>query len=263
MITEHLFTCLNQHTEAYTVNRAAEDREDLRYFVKLLTSKRFLEGKEIFIPDCGDGEICRMYTEHQPKLVVGCDDDPKFRAHWKEIRSEVSSQSLLLLHESLLDLPYPDQSFDVVLLSHCIEYAEDPTAIIRASIRLLRPGGILCFSVIPKYAPHSCRTEFVTFPYATLLFSEKTRIKYIKQRTHAMEICQSNRYFVTGSDGKAHLANESFLSVRSMNARLREFGNMKRIGTFSVPTKASVFTKIPGLNEICTRRILTVFEKQC
>lgn len=263
MIAERLFSRLNKQANAYTADRGAEDREDLRYFVKLLTSKRFFEGKEILIPACGDGEICRMYTEHQPRLVVGCDEDPQVRASWKEIRSACASNSLLLLQESLLDLPYPDQSFDVILLSHCLEYAEDPAAMIRASVRLLRPGGLLCLSVIPKYAPHSCRAEFVSFPYATLLFSEKTRVRYMKQRTHALQIRPSDRYFVTGSDGKVHLANESFLSVRSMNAKLRDLQDLKKICGFSVPTKASVLTKIPGLNEICTRRVLTVFEKQC
>jgi SAM-dependent methyltransferase len=48
------------------------------------------------------------------------------------------------------DLPFEDAAFDVVLSSNVLEHVRDPAAVIRESIRVLRPGGSLHF-VVPSY----------------------------------------------------------------------------------------------------------------
>ncbi len=47
-------------------------------------------------------------------------------------------------------LPFEDASFDAVISSNVLEHVRDPAAVIRESIRVLRPGGILHF-VVPNY----------------------------------------------------------------------------------------------------------------
>jgi SAM-dependent methyltransferase len=44
-------------------------------------------------------------------------------------------------------LPFPDNSFDVVLSDDVVDYAEDPAAIIREIARVLAPSGTLYFTV--------------------------------------------------------------------------------------------------------------------
>lgn len=47
-------------------------------------------------------------------------------------------------------LPFPDQSFDVVYSSNVLEHVADPEAVIRESVRVLKPGGYLHMTV-PNY----------------------------------------------------------------------------------------------------------------
>jgi ubiquinone/menaquinone biosynthesis C-methylase UbiE len=44
-------------------------------------------------------------------------------------------------------LPFPDNSFDVVLSDDVVDYAEDPAAIIAEMARVMAPSGTLYFSV--------------------------------------------------------------------------------------------------------------------
>ncbi|MEO6049991.1 MAG: methyltransferase domain-containing protein [Pyrinomonadaceae bacterium] len=45
------------------------------------------------------------------------------------------------------ELPFEDASFDVVLSDNVVDHAEDPVKIINALVRVLKPGGILYFTV--------------------------------------------------------------------------------------------------------------------
>lgn len=47
-------------------------------------------------------------------------------------------------------IPHPDNSFDVVFSSNVLEHTKDPSRVVAESIRVLRPGGIVCH-VVPNY----------------------------------------------------------------------------------------------------------------
>lgn len=44
-------------------------------------------------------------------------------------------------------LPFPDESFDLVLSDNVVDHAENPRAIIEEMVRVLAPGGLLYFTV--------------------------------------------------------------------------------------------------------------------
>ena len=91
-------------------------------------------------------------------------------------------------------LPFPDASFDVVLCDNVVDHAESPTQIVAELVRILRPGGLLYFTVNvhhPVYAvaaglhsgwrglgigyeigPFADHTTHLTLPAAVELFKE-------------------------------------------------------------------------------------------
>lgn len=44
-------------------------------------------------------------------------------------------------------LPFPDRTFDVVLCDNVVDHAESPAQIVRELVRILKPGGLLYFTV--------------------------------------------------------------------------------------------------------------------
>lgn len=55
----------------------------------------------------------------------------------------------------ILHKPFPDHSFDLVFSQGLIEHFLDPSAILQAQIRLLKPGGWLAIHVPQKYSPYT------------------------------------------------------------------------------------------------------------
>jgi SAM-dependent methyltransferase len=54
------------------------------------------------------------------------------------------AQTIAAVGESL---PFPDKSFDVVLCDNVVDHAESPSKIVSELARILRPGGLLYFTV--------------------------------------------------------------------------------------------------------------------
>jgi SAM-dependent methyltransferase len=56
-------------------------------------------------------------------------------------------------------LPFPDSAFDVVLSDNVIDHAENPLAIVDEIIRVLKPGGLLYFTVNIHHPIYSVASE--------------------------------------------------------------------------------------------------------
>lgn len=67
-----------------------------------------------------------------------------------QVRKKANSQRVV---GSVLSLPFPDASFDVVLCTEVIEHTTDPRQAVEELSRVLRPSGILVVTV-PNHAWH-------------------------------------------------------------------------------------------------------------
>ena len=86
---------------------------------------------------CADGELTMMIAEKiGTKAICGVDavNENIDRAKTKGIDARQAN-----LNERL---PFPDESFDVVCASHCIEHLSDTDTFIKETFRMLTGGGI-------------------------------------------------------------------------------------------------------------------------
>jgi SAM-dependent methyltransferase len=100
-----------------------------------------LHGKRMLDIGCGLG----MYVEKLRQFsdqVHGCDVDPE-----KVFKASTRLPNIHLAAAE--DLPFPDGSFDVILLNEVIEHVDDDRATIREAYRCLAPGGQIII-----YAPN-------------------------------------------------------------------------------------------------------------
>lgn len=101
-----------------------------------------LTSKRILLLGCGSGDETILLEKYGAKNMIGID---------------ISEQSILLARESypnydfkvadMHNLPFEDKVFDFVYSSLAIHYAKDIGNVLKEICRVLRPGGVVQFSV--------------------------------------------------------------------------------------------------------------------
>ncbi len=246
-------------------DEAAEQRENLKLFTKALTSKRFSEGKEILVPFCKEGNLCKLLAEREAKLVVGCEPRASYFAAQRGIRREQGDLPILFLEEDPCALPYPDAAFDVILLDRVIEYCADSTELLAECERLLREGGLLLLASDMKYGPHGCGTPMISMPWANRFFSEKTRATWIKERCQAEKEGEKKRasLLYTDTNGRVRLRTEPRLSRKTLLAEMKKVDSLQLRKTIAIPAEKtpSLLSKLPLGRACFASRLLLIYEK--
>jgi len=101
-----------------------------------------LSGKKILMLGCGTGEESMLLREYGAADLVGVD---------------LSSESIKLASSTypehdfqvadMHSLPFEDSSFDFVYSSLAVHYSSNPLSVYKEIARVLKPGGVLQFSV--------------------------------------------------------------------------------------------------------------------
>jgi ubiquinone/menaquinone biosynthesis C-methylase UbiE len=141
--------------QASTVASAQAEYDDGRTFFErhfaIRDPKQVLKGRDALDLGCGYGGRTVWYSEYgRTRYIAGVEIDERmvdrcraFAAH----RESVGVEFHLGLAEAL---PYPDESFDVVLSYDVIEHVDDPCRAFDELARVLRPGGE-AWLVFPTY----------------------------------------------------------------------------------------------------------------
>ncbi|HOY68194.1 MAG TPA: class I SAM-dependent methyltransferase [Candidatus Ozemobacteraceae bacterium] len=167
------FTSVTE-VSGYQVTQDQIDRALTRYsFARGLAAE-----KDVLEVACGSGQGLGMLAK-VAKRVVGIDIDPKL----VEIAQQTYANhpKIQILQGDASNIPFPDQSFDLILLFEAIYYLPDIESFIKETRRLLRPGGslVICsankdweefnpspfshrYFSLPEY-PALCRDGFVNF----------------------------------------------------------------------------------------------------
>jgi ubiquinone/menaquinone biosynthesis C-methylase UbiE len=110
------------------------------------------EGEEIIEMGCGPGFYSCGLAERFPKTsVLGVDRSPS-QINWaREKVLELRLTNCRFESDNVLDLSYPDSSFDVLIASRLFTVLPDRRRAVAEMHRVLRPGG-RCFIAEPRYA---------------------------------------------------------------------------------------------------------------
>lgn len=109
-----------------------------------------LEGKDVLELGCGAAQwsIC---LARQGAHVVGLDVSERQLAHARTLMEEADVR-FPLVESSAESTPFAKESFDVVFCDHGAIGFTDPYKTIPEAARVLRPGGLLAFSMMTPFA---------------------------------------------------------------------------------------------------------------
>jgi SAM-dependent methyltransferase len=100
-------------------------------------------GSRVLDLGCGSGELVRALTASGLR-VTGCDISPQMLRH---ARDRGGCAGWVRLAPDWRRLPFASGAFDVVVATTVLEYVDEPVAVLRECARVLRPGGVMLYTV--------------------------------------------------------------------------------------------------------------------
>jgi SAM-dependent methyltransferase len=101
-------------------------------------------GSRVLDLGCGTGELARALAAAGLQ-VTGCDVSPQMLGH--AARNRGGCAGWVRLEPDWRTLPFASAAFVVVVASSVLEYVGEPALILRECARVLRPGGVVLYSV--------------------------------------------------------------------------------------------------------------------
>ncbi|GAB5045789.1 class I SAM-dependent methyltransferase [Thermodesulfovibrio sp. TK110] len=141
-------------------------------------ARKFAKGKDVLEVACGSG-IGLGYLQEVANSVTGGDIDEKnieiARKYYKDrIKVEIMDAH---------SLPFPENSFDLVLLYEAIYYLKEPQSFIKEASRVLRDEGVLIICTVNKDWE-----DFHPSPYTYNYFSVPELYEALKNEFREIEM---------------------------------------------------------------------------
>ncbi|MDF1643420.1 MAG: malonyl-ACP O-methyltransferase BioC [Pseudomonadales bacterium] len=108
-----------------------------------------IEAKTILDAGCGTGYFTRQLTkQHNPEQIYAIDLAAGMLSYAVDKTTETEQSRTHWAQADVENLPFADNSFDLIYSSLVVQWCGDLEAFIREAKRALKPGGVLAFSTL-------------------------------------------------------------------------------------------------------------------
>jgi len=117
---------------------------------KIFYSDTEVAGKDVLDAGCGTGIFSVIFAKNGAGSVTGIDISEGSLETAKSLKDRFDLETVRFQREDMLDLPFADESFDIVWAWGTVHHTTDPFGAIEELIRVLKRGGSLLLAVYTK-----------------------------------------------------------------------------------------------------------------
>ncbi len=236
--------------------------ETLECFSGYGGKSRLIEGKTVLDVGCGAAGKSVFYAVSGAACVTGCDlFDYSPEADAAAERHGVSEKFRFVRADASV-LPFPDDTFDTVIMSDFIEHAGDIKAAVAEALRVLKPGGALLLNFTSYRHPRGAHlSDAINIPWCQFLFSEKTLVGAYR-RLISDKSDREYREDLKLNGDKTKIGYINRVTVGRFERLLKEM-RLKPAYKARIPLRRglSLISRLPFFGDFFTHSAVYVFEK--
>ncbi len=171
----HPFNLQNDSKKTYAMWQFEKGQDTIRLFLDRYTLDDLFRDKRVLDLGCGAAGKSLYYVTQGAQKVTGVEIVPHYQAEAESLAEKLGlSDRFSFVSASALDLPFPDSSFDTIIMNDFMEHISDPEGVLRESLRLLAPGGRIFINFPPYYHPFGAHlSDVINMPWVHMFFSER------------------------------------------------------------------------------------------
>lgn len=221
-------------------------------------------GKTVLDVGCGEGGKSLYYASCGANHVYGVDTVRHYAEKSAQLAKKLGlDDKFTFVNCSALELPFPDETFDTVIMNDFFEHVSNPAGAVKESMRVLKLGGRLFINFPPYYHPYGAHlTDAINIPWVHLFFDEKTMIDAYKQLIEPMPDAERRLMLKLSDDGK-HI---DYINKMTLKKARDVFSSLGVEPTYArtIPLRRFIapIYRLPLLRECLTRMAVYVFTKE-
>lgn len=263
----HPFNLNNDGIKTYAMWQFEKGEDTIANYLGYTNKKEMFEGKTVLDIGCGAGGKSLYYITQGAKHVYGVD----VVASYKE-ESEALAESLNLKDQFTFicadakALPYPDNSFDTIIMNDAMEHVAEPEAVLSEVLRVLKKGGRVYINFPPYNHPFGAHlSDAIYIPWVHLFFSEKTLIRDYKELVKELPDGENRINFRISKDksGKEYFSYINKMTIKRFKKILKKL-NITPNYYCEMPLRSIVkpLAKLPVFKEMFVKMAVCVIEKK-
>lgn len=117
---------------------------------RIFYSGEEVKGKSVLDAGCGTGIFSIIFANNGAARVTGIDISEGSLQTARGLKEKFNLENTEFQQQDMLDLPFPDESFDIVWAWGTVHHTTDPFRAIAELIRVLRPSGSILLAVYKR-----------------------------------------------------------------------------------------------------------------
>jgi len=117
---------------------------------ELFFSAEEVKGKSVLDAGCGTGIFSIIFAKNGSTKVIGIDISEGSLETARKLKNKFGIHNAEFIKQDMLELPFPDESFDIVWAWGTVHHTTDPFKAITELIRVLRKNGSLLLAVYTR-----------------------------------------------------------------------------------------------------------------
>ena len=126
------------------------DYEESQKHWALFYSANEIRGKSVLDAGCGTGIFSTIFARNEASRVTGIDISEGSLGTARNLQNQFGLQNVTFHKEDMLQLPFPDGSFDIVWAWGTVHHTTDPLKAVEELIRVLKNEGSLLLAVYTR-----------------------------------------------------------------------------------------------------------------